>query len=80
MFAEKKQGFEGQGDQQKIQSRLKTSISTFRIPHKKKGLVGGSLDILNLALSKKTFWADFPHSPLRSPPPSKSAFFVARRL
>ena len=31
-----------------FQSRLKFSILTFRIPHKNRGLVGGSLEIFNL--------------------------------
>ena len=34
---------------EKIQSRLKFSILTFSIPHKNRGLVGGSLEIFNLA-------------------------------
>ena len=34
---------------EKFQSRLKFSIRTFRSPHKNRGLVGGSLEIFNLA-------------------------------
>ena len=38
-----------------FQSRLKFSILTLRIPHKNRGLVGGSLEIFNLAWKCHSF-------------------------
>ena len=39
----------------KLQSRMKISILTLRIPHKNRGLVGGSLEVFNLAWKCHSF-------------------------